>query len=410
MLSESMIKQGGSRFGGVAAFFLLLPFFKPKCIGYFNSALGLAFDAAKVLCLFVILFLLLRKKKMPSPISWVLGALEGWICLITLINHGDFVQACALAVSVMGIVLLVDVYSDRMKELLGALMLNFEWSVYANLITVLKWPDEGIVWDAEYNVAIYFFGPDNWFMYLCIPAVCVALLYMRVQWSAGSKPLGVIRGLCLTAAAYACVFLQWPATAVVALAGFAVVMIIGLIPGVRYCVSYPVVFIGAIGANLAIAVFRVMETVPFIASFIENVLKKSTTLSGRTPLWDGFGELIDGRYFTGIGVPNEGYVVGRAFDHFHNIIFDMLIQGGMPALVLFFAVLVLVGITLTRLNKTPSARILTAAMAALLIICIPEVCRHGLVYLIFPLAWYVERLEEKCVLHAADDLSISEES
>lgn len=385
-------------------FFLMFPHMKPKCVNYFPGSLGLVFDGLRIVSLLVVAGLFLRAfikdKKLPSPPTWTLGFLMAWICLITLLNDGDLMQVCSLAVSVMGIALLVDLFADKPRQLIGALMLNFEWSVYANLYTVLKWPEEGFVFDAEYNLPIYFFGPDNWFMYLCIPAVCVALLFLRTEWSRSGwifKVLGVLRAAVLTAAAYACVYIMWPATAVVALAVFAALMLVMLIPGVHYLASYPVVLLGGIGANLAIVVYRVIETVPVIADLIQNKLGKSLTLSSRTVVWDSFGGLIDGHWWTGLGAPQEGYpTVLRSYDHMHNVIYDMLILGGIPALVLFSLVLILVGIPLIRHVKKPCARIMTAAMAALLVMCIPEVCRHGLIYLLFPLAWHIGNFETSC--------------
>lgn len=391
-------------------FFLMFPHMKPKCVNYFPGSLGLVFDGLRIVSLLVVAGLFLRAfikdKKLPSPPTWALGFLMAWICLITLLNDGDLMQVCSLAVSVMGITLLVDLFADNPPQLVGALMLNFEWSVYANLYTVLKWPEEGFVFDAEYNIPIYFFGPDNWFMYLCIPAVCVALLFLRIEWVKHdriSKVCGTLRATALIAAAYACVFIMWPATAVVALAVFAVVMLVMLIPKVHYLASYPLVLLGGIAANLSIAVYQIMDTVPKIADFIKNTLHKDTSLSGRTGLWDSFEVLFRGHQWTGIGAPPNGYLIYKIneghwgfADHMHNIIYDMLILGGIPALILFSLVLILVGIPLTRHAKKLSARIMTAAMAALLIICIPEVCRHGLIYLLFPLAWHVGNFEAYC--------------
>lgn len=380
----------------------MLPHLKPKCLKYFSPELSLMVDGAKVLSLLIVFFLCVRKKKVPSLPTWILGVLEGWNCLIVLKNHGDYLQVFALAVSVMGIALLLDVYSDRMKELLTTLMLNFEWLTYANLYTVWKWPDQGAVLDTEYNVPIYFFGPDNWFMYLCIPAVCVAMLYLRTQWNGSRRRLAAVRSAGLVAAAYACVYLQWPATAVVAMAVLAIVLLIGMFPIMSYCVSFPVVLTGGIAANLAIAVFRIMETVPQISNFIKNVLGKDITLTGRSELWVGFWPMIKENIFTGIGIPKEGYVITLplhgtlTYDHMHNIIFDLLMQGGIPALMLFVMVLLLAGKELTIHARTPSAKILTAAMASLLVMCITEVCRHPAIFLLFPLAYYVGNIERSC--------------
>lgn len=390
-------------------FFLMLPHMKPKCVNYLFPEYRMVFEALRVVSLLVVVALFIRafvkEKKLPSPPTWVLGFLEAWICLITILNNGDIVQAGSLSVGVMGIALLVDLFADKPRELMGALMLNFEWSVYANLHTVLKWPEEGFVFDVEYELPIYFFGPDNWFIYLCIPAVCVALLFLRMEWSRSGrvcKLLGVLRAATLIAASYACVYVMWTVTAMVALATFAVVMLLILIPGVRHCVSYPVVFVGGIGTNLAIAVFRVSETVPAIKNFIDNTLHKNITLTGRTELWSTFSSHFKGLEWTGLGVTQGGYFSWfsrydltwrRYSDHMHNLILDTLIQGGIPALLLFGSVFVLVGIPLTRRSKTMSARIMTAAMAALLVMAITEVCRHSMIYLLFPLAWHAGKFE-----------------
>ena len=385
-------------------FFLMLPHLKPKCISYFWPELYRGIDVLRVISLLIVCVLLIKKKKLPSLPSVLLGLLESWICFVTLITRGDIVETCSLAVSVMAIVLLVDLYSDQMGQLITSLTLNYEWIVYANLITVLKDPECGVVLDwgrGLFSVPIYFFGPDNWFMYLCIPALCVALLYLRLQVCEDSSPrktAKLLRGICLILACYITVFICLPVTTVVAMLAFAAVLIAGWIPGVHHCIIFPVVLLGGIAANLAISVFRVMETVPFLKTLIQDVLQKGLTLSGRTGIWDFLQERIGEHLWLGIGTPKGGYeIIGQFLDHMHNQIFDLLAQGGIPALVLFSAVLVLVGVQLTIQRKVPSAKIMTAAMAGLLVMCIPEVCRHGSIFLLFPLAYYVSQIESICV-------------
>lgn len=189
------------------AFLLMLPHLKPKCLDILNPTLYRNLDLLRILSLLLICALFLRafikEKKLPSPPSILLGVMEVWIFINTLRTGGDYVEIGSIAVSLMAIVLLVDLYADRMKELLSALMLNFEWMVYVNLWSVWKCGAEGLVQDPDYgNMPIYFFGPDNWFMYLCIPAVCVALLYLRTRLRDKLASLHVFRSLLLVAAAY----------------------------------------------------------------------------------------------------------------------------------------------------------------------------------------------------------------
>lgn len=379
-------------------FLLMLPHLKPKCLGFFFPELYRAWDVTRVISLLVLCFLFWKKKKNPSPVTWGLGLLEGWICFVAVLKRGDFVETCSLAVSVMAIALLVDYFADDMKALISTLMLNYEWVVYANLITVLMNPENGLVQDKDRfgHVAIYFFGPDNWFMYLCIPAICIALLYLRFQLALGWKK-GILRVICLIFASYASIFILRPATALVAVVIMAVVLAVNLIPGICSLGSFPVVLIGGVAANLGISVFRVMERIPFIADFIQNVLKKGITLSGRTGIWDAFAEQIQGNLLLGIGTPKDGYLIGSRFmHHMHNQGFDLLAQGGVPAVLVFCAVLLLAGRALTLHRKTLSAKILTAGMAGLLMICISEVCRHASIFLLFPLAYHVQKMEAAC--------------
>ena len=353
------------------AFFLMLPHLKPKCLDVLNPGLYRALDVLRILSLLVIcaLFLraCLREKKLTTPVSLLLGVMEVWICLVTIITRGDFVETCSLAVSIMAIVLLVDLYADRMKELLTALMLNYEWVVYVNLASILMDPQKGFFYDLEYGWAsIYFFGPDNWFMYLCIPAVCVALLYAQVRIHDTRKAVHILRALCLIAAAYATILIRWPVTAVAAMVVLAAVLLMSFVPGLCCCATFPVVFVGGIAANLAVAVFRVMETVPFLAHFIQTVLKKSVSLSGRVDVWKCYLPRLIDHLWLGEGNPVGGYTTPQgAMDHLHNQYFDLLALGGLPALMLFVAALLIVGKELTVHRKTPAARIMTACIAAL---------------------------------------------
>lgn len=383
-------------------FFLMLPHLKPKCINYFWPELYRGIDVIRVVSLLIICVMLVRKKKLPSPPSILLGLLESWICFVTLITHGDIVETCSLAVSVMAIVLLVDLYADQMKQLITSLMLNYEWMVYVNLMTILRDPKYGLVRDLEYSkVSIYFFGPDNWFMYLCIPAVCLALLYLRLQLcenSIPSKVVGVLRSVCLIIASYATILICWPVTALMAVAVLAAVLLAGWIPGLRRCVSFPVVLLGGVAANLGIVVFRIVENVPFLACFVENILQKNVFFRGRTEIWDTVQQLIREHLLLGIGTPKGGYVIGEnVVDHMHNQILDLLVQGGVPALCLFAAALLIAGSRLTVHRSTPAARIMVAGIAGLLVMCIPEVCRHGSIFLLFPLAYYAPQVEAICL-------------
>ena len=141
-----------------------------------------------------------------------------------------------------------------------------------------------------------------------------------------------------------------------------------------------------------------METVPFISSFVQTILKKTVTLSGRTIIWDAFRGQIKDHLWIGIGTPREGHLVDwRYFDHMHNQIYDLLVQGGIPALLLFAAVLLVVGYQLTKHRNTFAVKIMVAGMAGLLVMCIPEVCRHGSIFLLFPLAYYAPQIEAICI-------------
>ena len=386
------------------AFFLMLPHLKPKCLDILNPTLYRSLDLLRILSLLIICALFTRAfaktRKLPSPPSILLGVMEVWIFFVTFRSDGDYVEIGSIAVSLMAIILLVDLYAGRMKELITALMLNYEWLVYVNLWSLWKYPGAGLARDLDYGyMAIYFFGPDNWFMYLCIPAVCVALLYMRVRLQGKIAAFHIFRGLLMIAAAYYTIYLSWPVTALVALTVLAIVLLMSVIPGVRCCVTASVVFVGGIAANLAIVVFRVMDTVPFIAEFMQNTLKKDTTLTGRTPIWIDFTERVHEHLWIGIGNPAAGYAFGNGpFDHLHNQYFDLMALGGLPALILYLGALLLTGWMLIRHSKTLAARIMTAGMAALLMICIPESCRHGSIFLLFPLAYHVGKTEAAVLL------------
>lgn len=388
-------------------FALMLPHLKPKCLDLLFPGVYRLLDIARILSLLVVcgLFLrrFLREKKLPSFPVLALGLMEFWICLVAVRTYGDYVETCSLAVSVMGVALLADLYAHRMDELLTSLMLNYEWMVYANLLSVLQDPSGGLILDPAYNhTPIYFFGPGNWCMYLCIPAVCVTLLYLRIRMDSPDRKHSLLRGGCLIAASWATVLICRPVTTVIAMVVMALVLLLSFLPRLRRCVTFPPVLLCCIAADLAVSVFRVMETSPLIAAFIKNVLKKKLTLTGRTKIWTKFLSVIPDKLWTGIGTPKNGYIADkRLYDHMHNQYFDLLAQGGIPALALFLSALLAAGWKLTVHRKTPSAKIMTAVMAALLVTCIPEVCRHGSVFLLFPLAYHVDKIEALCLSGAS---------
>lgn len=361
-------------------FFLMLPHLKPSSLEALWPQMELVFNGLRAVSVLMILLLYLLQKRLPSKAVWYVAALQGWLLFATFLRRREYLyHAVMIIISIIAVTLLIDLFSNNAWSMTGGLMLNMELLIYANLISVLMYYPAGM-----YDYSCYFLGYHNSFILYVLPAIAIALLYMRTTGARG-RPVLLISAGCLS------VFITWSATSVCGLAVFGLVLLLGRTK-LRSWITFPRILTVTLAIDLFISVFRVMNRAAWVAWIIESLLHKQVTLTGRTDLWDKFYRLFEKSPWVGYGIAAE-VMKGTGLTA-HNQWFHFLLEGGIIGLVLFLLFNIVVGRRLTRRQNSRNVFIFYGAFAALYTIFIADVYMGSpWFFALYVLAYHIDRFE-----------------
>lgn len=366
-------------------FFLMLPHMQPDSVNYLWPIVELLFNAGRIISALVIICLLIYKRRIPSLPVYILAAIHGLILFSTYINGVDIWGPTVTTISSLVAVCLIDIFADQIAILIRSLMLNLEWLIYGNFVSILLYYPYGMYTRSNHSGACYFLGYHNGFFQYVLLAVLVSALYAHIEKKK-------VRSLCLVAAGYLCVVITWSATSLTALALVAVLMLFPL-QRLKRWMTFSCVFAAAMTGNAAVSIFRVIENVPWIGRLVKKLLKKDITLTGRTYFWNQFYKKFLAHPFLGYGAREHLKLPygGRGFYGAHNQYFELLLEGGMFALALFLFFNLLMGKALDQCKDDAIRYIFLSVLTGLYIIFIAEAYLSPLVYMIMILAYHANK-------------------
>ena len=374
----------------IGIFLLVFPFLKPHSLEYLFPVLETMFDMGRLVCVFVVLLLWVSNRYRMSTCAKVFVALEAWIVLVTLLRNPDrLVASCINGAALSALVLAIDYYAQRHPRLLlRALLMNFEWLIWVNFLTVLFTRPDGL-YSADEIHAYYFLGLPNSFMIFVMPACAVALL----NWYAGMnrrRAVGVI------AAGVLSIFITWSATAVVGIAVMALLFLLSW-RGQKRPRLLLWTWLASLAGDLAITVFQVTENVELLRRIITNYLHKSLTFSGRASIWKKAVEIIRKEPWLGHGFEKKIALTASADDlysHAHNAYLQYWYIAGVVGIGLFLLLNILV---IRKIRTAPPGAYKAAAiapMAGLFFIFISESCNYPALLMLYPLAAHLASFYE----------------
>lgn len=371
-------------------FFLMLPHLKPDGLAYLWPTVATAFNMGQKLSIVVIIFLYILKKRLPSMSVWVLVLFQCWISIASYLN-GQGLRSILISFSrFVSIAMLIDFFSKSPSALLKGLLLNMEILIYPNLISVLLFFPNGQYRSTTTSSPGYFLGHRNQFITFILPAIVISLLYIR-QIGRKIRPILLIIVSCIQ------VIFVWSATSICGIFVFALLLILSK-SFLSKWITFPTIFASTMVINLLISVFRVMDRVSLISSFIESILKKEITLTGRTFLWDS----VYLRFFASPWIGYGRYAESVVGTHLaaHNQWFQFLLEGGIPGLTLFLLFNFVIGKQLMRCSETQNIYFFCAMLCAMYTIFITDVYLSSpWFYMLYILAYHADKFEAVPAVH-----------
>lgn len=345
----------------VALVILIAPFFRPAIVLHLDDPIFKDWYFYLRICaitLSVAVFVLVGKRDLffVCLCAFCIAPLAS-----TLLFQGKmvlWVQQCLSYFAVMLLVLAIARYS--IKPLLAAVCFVTAILLVINFASAVMYPNG--LWGASQ----YFYGNRNGLYMLALPSVGCSLMLDRLA----SKVMS-LRSVFLAAVAYLTLCISFSATTFLALTMMLGASLLVLNGGIRRALNGYTYLALIVAAFVAIVILRIQEHLPFA---VTDVLGKSSTFSGRTPVWDIVLTPDGLRYLLlGHGIPSEAYIAGPTMRlNAHNLFLHVWYTGGLVSTVALAIMLVLTGNRLYAARKSGSAAIAAAMLGAFLVVGLME--------------------------------------
>ncbi len=304
----------------------ILPFLEPAYFSFQDGFVHEVYKYALILSFLVAAWLVLEDKKLPGKVVFcVAGYYVIQFVAQKLVAKAEYIYVRE-ALGVMGLCLYVWLgLRKNPRNLLGGMTLLFEVLLFANLLSLLIFPN------GMYKTMANGSGTwDNWFLgyrntqiRTLLPGACLALMYAQL-----TRGRVTLRAAAYIAVMAGTVLYIKSATALVGLVVFLALLAIFRKRTLPRWASI-------LNANLLTAVvFALIMTVGIqnlFAFVFENVLKRDTDFTGRVVVWQRAWDYFVHSPIWGRPEFTEIDLLG-GFSHPHNYWLNILMRGGLALL------------------------------------------------------------------------------
>lgn len=366
----------------IILFIMLLVYFKPVCFQYFSSLniIENFFVFAKILIAGIVIFcyifnlLFFLPKLKINYLFIIIFAFETWIFLVTLYKGNAVLRAFIDLVTIYSLVLLI---SSAMKEDINNFIITFSnmflFLTVMQCLSIIVWPN-GLPADLYNNKAnpLYFVTVDNGTASLIIIAMMLLMIKKNYTTQKGNS------------------YNEYIAIAICILTGVVSGSTTAILCSIFYLIYIYIMDLthikilenpwGVAGIYCLLFLCVVYSENSFVLNIINSLIGKEG-FTGRTFLWENAIKLIQNSPVMGYGRLTNDYlnVWGGAYSS-HNIILEILLQGGGIALSLWCIIMILVLKRFKYWKNIKEKRILIAAFIMMLIALMMEANVHS-VYL-----------------------------
>lgn len=295
--------------------------------------------------------------------------LLGILFVSTIVNSGSLKQFFIVWGGFFGVILLVERYMRTSpRELLLATKIVLGFLVVSNAITVLLFPDGvwRVVHDSGWRVTYegyWLLGHRNNFGTPILAALLAAYLADNLKGVKVGKSTILIAFASLVS-----VVLTWSATSVVTTVVAILVLVLSYVAP-RVGIPKPAFLVsGYVIADVGVVFFDIQSR---FSGFIENVLHRSSDLTGRKQLWDIVRQKFWDNPVIGHGVQaskeNGLTVINANYVHAHNGELDVLYTAGFAGFACYCYLIVLSMIECAKYWKNNCVRISFAFLILLMI-------------------------------------------
>jgi O-antigen ligase len=367
---------------------LFVPFLKPETVGMF-PVIDSIFNVCRIISAFIILLMYMSRGKTSKIMAYII-TLSFVFFLSTWLNRGDLEQCFKTytTIVVFGMLIEIEVCRDVLS-LLRCLRRLLALFVFVNFISILLFPDGFYILHAGFLSTGWFLGYKNSIMTYILPCICVSLLY--AHFTAGRITNGT--AVILAISVYSIIHV-WSAVSLVGI--FIVVFFITII----YKHNFSAVF-NMRNYLIVVTIFFVLVIVLGVqrhfSFFIEQILDKDLTFTGRTDIWEKAIFYITQFPVIGSGIEYFELIqtkIGESSTH--DMYLEIMYRGGVVALLVFLAIIYAVSKRLNHRKRSEFVNILSCVIFAYLAMVLAEsFTTNWFIYGMFVLAYHVDKIIEQ---------------
>lgn len=375
---------------------LLIPYFKPAVLGVLpgTGLLEQLFDLWRMLAAMIIfvmyVFQMVRLRRPPSGVMVCLLIYLGFIALATLARENNLWSLANYVLTIVTFCMLLELSlrQDPMRAM-DLLFYPLTVLVLANFMLLAVFPG-GLCKGGTYDYGYNLLGIDNFLSPLLIPYMFLVCLRSTMKTGGLDSVAYVMMGVSAVS-----ILLVWTATGIMGLAAALLFLLFFYLRPRQRIWSFNLSLLVGFGLFFAIVLFRLQN---LFALFIEGVLHKGLSFTGRTDIWDKALALFLASPFLGYGIAQSGkiYRISKhKYYHAHNVVLEILVEGGVFSLLAFLMMLLLSGRQLLIYRRHPYACLLSAGLTAcaLMTVMEPFLDSNGLlIYALVFLSYHVGTL------------------
>ncbi len=364
---------------------LMIPFFKTESFSAIPYLKEITNIVLVIECILFSFFSIMQKKTTPLYIMTLVYGIWTYLVCPFFNPTGTHPSYYYIVMFLAMISFLEIAMSTNSKNSLDAMSLLFLGMITLNLVLMIIFP-EGIVKDS--NDIIFLFGIRTGFPLIIFPGILLSMLYDNFYRN-GKAP---IRTIACTIIGTTSIMLQWVVTGIIQLLVLFALLLLFKIKFIRKYANIQILFVIIIVLSLCVTILGTDN------SFFETIFglfNKSSTISGRTEIWQSSINKIKTSPFFGVGedaVVLIGEVKKSAHSHWLHIALESGVIGlGIILIAYFFSCR-----KLSKYKDKKEYAIVASFIVATLMACIVEIQTYvAFIFMIFGIPYLLKYLNKE---------------
>lgn len=371
---------------------IILAFFKPGILENYKN-LNTAFNIYTIIISALIIIYYLSKKRI-SKLQFIIILQIFMYTFATLLNSRDFYTLIAFYIPFLGISMFSElmIIKDMPKFIKSVTFVIFV-EIAINLYTVIKYPT-GMYGEGEWGSFKYFLGYDNTSALTVV--LGIIFIVMNSYLHKGKLDLKANIGIIIGIVTYLITKAITPLIAIL-IEGILIFYIFRNKKERKdRIINYKLFCYIALCLFFLIVVCRIQD---LFAYFIEEILNKSLTFTGRTFIWDRSINYFLDSPIIGNGVFNfESRQKLINIYHAHSTFLNILMESGVIGFLIHMYTYYLVGRSLDKIKNTKIYKIISIGFLSMFILTLMEVYRYNYAfYILLNLAFNADIIVKKYI-------------